>query len=112
MDRARAVLVPGKALSGEVRESLAASASEAAFADLDSFAGFEGDDRLGLASGPALHLPADVQPGEGRGAIPEDVSGHLPGIRLPAEGFTTRLGRTRLRRERRRKRPEGSKGAF
>ena len=50
---------------------------EAASADLDPVAGQQGNHRLGLASRPALYLPADLQPGEGGRALPQDVPRHL-----------------------------------
>src|SRR5207248_86235 len=61
VDRARAVHVPRPPLQLPVRESLAAPLPKAASADLDPVAGQQGDDRLGLASGPALYLSADLQ---------------------------------------------------
>ena len=57
------VRLPGPALPRAVREPLAAAAAEAAPADLDPVAGQQGDHRLGGASGPALYLSADLQPG-------------------------------------------------
>jgi alkanesulfonate monooxygenase SsuD/methylene tetrahydromethanopterin reductase-like flavin-dependent oxidoreductase (luciferase family) len=76
------VLLRRPSLQGFVRQPVAAAAAEAAPADLDSLAGLEGNDRLGLAPGPPLHLPADLQPGEGGLALPQDVPRHLQGLRL------------------------------
>src|SRR5712692_3589339 len=91
VDRARAVRVSRKALQPAVREPVAAPLSEAASACLDPLAGQQGDDRLGFAPRPALHLPADVQPGEGSGPLSEAVPRHCQGLRLRGKRQPIRL---------------------
>ena len=68
------VEVRGQVLSLRIRELLAAAVSAAASAGLDPLAGLARDDRMGLASGPQIHLSADLQPGRGAGALHEHVS--------------------------------------
>src|SRR5438067_6371955 len=97
MDRARPVLIPRASLSRALRDPLAAALPEAAPADLDPVAGQQGDDRLGLALGPALHVPADVQPGEGGPALSQAVPRHLRHVWLWLRRPAARLGRPGLR---------------
>ena len=72
--RAGSVSVRGQVLPLRIRQHLAALLPAAASADLDPVAGIARDHRMGLASGPQIHLSADLQPGRGAGALHGDVS--------------------------------------
>ena len=94
--------VRGQVLSLRIRELLAAAVSAAASAGLDSLAGLARDDRMGLASRPQIHLSADLQPGDGAGALHEHVSRDREAIRLRGDVRAGRLGGPDLlRRDRR-----------
>ena len=106
------VRVPGQALQRAVREPVAAAAAEAAPADLDPVAGQQGDDRLGRAPGPALHLPADLQPGEGGGALPQDVPRHLRRATATRPRTPSSAGPFRFTSGTRMKEREGKQSSF
>src|SRR6185295_10324341 len=99
MDRGRAVRTRGAPLQRAVREPVAAAVPEAAPADLDPVAGQQGNDRLGRRPEAALYLSADLQPGEGGRALPEDVPRYRQRIRLRAEGLPAGVGCSGLCRE-------------
>ena len=112
VDRAGAVRVPGQALQRAVREPLAAALPEAASADLDPVAGQQGNHRLGRASRPALHLPADLQPVEGGGALPQEYRDTCKGYGYQAKDSQLGWAVPVYVGEEGRKRPAGSKGAL
>ena len=62
----------GQVLPAQVREHLAAPLPEAASADLDPVAGQPRDHRMGRTPVAKIHLPADLQPGRGAGAVHGD----------------------------------------
>src|SRR5215208_6590364 len=98
MDAARAVEIRGEILSLRICELLAATLSGAAPADLDPFARLARDDRMGFASGPQIHLPADLQPGRGAGALHEHVPRDREALRLSGDLRAGRLGGSDLLR--------------
>ncbi len=93
LDPDRAVRLRGQALPVPLREPVAAAVSAAASADLDSVAGLDRDDRVGLASGPQIHLSADVQPGGAGQALPRaNTRKQREQLRLRGVARQARLG--------------------